>query len=159
MQFSFCPIKQQGAGRAIKISSTVRSKVLKKIPQTTLIDLRDRAIFAVLAQRALPLGALVNVKVGDYNQQTGVLTVSKRASAKPIRVKLRRSVQQVLAQYLASAGAPSNVTAPLFISSATAATTTHLQSAVCVSEIKKMAQLRAKAAKVVIAGITSTKRK
>ncbi len=159
IQYAFCPLKQQGTGRAIKVSGAARSKVLKKIPQTTLLNLRDRAIFFILGQRSVPLGALVNVKVGDYNMQTGVLTLSIRASAKPIRVKLRKSGQQALAQYLAAAGAPSSITAPLFISASSIGTLKDLQSAVCLSEITKMARTRSKRANVVLAGLRGSVRK
>jgi len=159
IQYAFCPLKQQGSGRAIKVSGAARSKVLKKIPQTTLINLRDRAIFYILAQRSLPLGALVNVKVGDYNSQTGVLTLSKRASAKPIRVKLRTSAQQALAEYLAASGAPSSATAPMFMSASSLGTLKSLRGAVCLSEIVKMARTRTKQARVVLAGLGGSKKK
>ena len=159
IQYSFCPIKQQGTGRAVRISRATQKRLLKKIPETSLVNLRDRAIFAVLGQRSLPFGALVNVKVGDYNQQRGILTVSKRASAKPIKVRLRGSAQQAIARYLSAEGAPNKVTAPLFLSAATAVSPTRTQSAVCLSEIRKMARSRAKTAKVVIAGVSSSRRR
>ncbi len=151
--YSFCPIKQQGTGRAVGLSPRARAALIKKIPATTLTDLRDRAIIALLAQRPLPLGALVNVKVGDYNSPKGILTMSKRAAAKPTRVRLRGATKRALAQYLAFTGAPTDPTAPLFLSSKMEALHNTVRSAVCLGELRSMAKTRAKIAKVSIGGI------
>lgn len=151
--YSFCPIKQQGTGRAIAVSPRAGSALMRKIPASTLTDLRDRAIIALLAQRPFPLGALVNVKVPDYNVSKGVLTMSKRAAAKPTRVRLRGAAKRALTQYLAFAGAPTGPTAPLFLSSKMEALHTTVRSAVCLGELRSMAKARAKSAKISIGGI------
>ena len=151
--YSFCPVKQQGTGRAIGVSPRVRSALLRKIPAITLIDLRDRAIIALLGQRAAPLGALVNVKVGDYDSAKGILTLSTRAAAKPKRIRLRGVAKSALAQYATFAGAPTSPSDPLFLSANMGALHSTVRSAVCLSELRSMAKSRAKSAKVSIAGI------
>lgn len=151
--YSFCPIKQQGSGRAIAVSSRARASIIKKIAPTTLTDLRDRAIIALLAQRPLPLGALVNVKVADYDATKGTLTVVARGKAKPTRIRLRATAKIALAQYATFAGAPTNPADPLFLSEKMGALHTTLRSAVCLGELRAMAKNRAKSAKVSIGGI------
>lgn len=151
--YSFCPIKQQGTGRAVAVSPRVQSALLKKIPTTSLADLRDRAVVTLLAQRPLPLGALVNVKVSDYNASKEILTVSTRKAGKPRRVRLRGSAKRALTQYSAFAGAPTEPTAPLFLSSKMGPLHATVRSAVCLGELRSMAKTRAKNAKVSIGGI------
>lgn len=151
--YSFCPLKQQGTGRAIGVSSRVQAALLKKIPTTTLTDLRDRVVVTLLAQRPLPLGALVNVKVSDYDASKGILMVSTRKAAKPARLRLRGVAKGALAQYLAFSGAPTEPTAPLFLSSKIGALHATVRNAVCLGELRSMAKTRAKTAKVSIAGI------
>lgn len=151
--YSFCPIKQQGTGRAVGVSPRAGAALMRKIPASTLTDLRDRAIIVLLAQRPVPLGALVNVKVADYNPSKGIMTMSTRAAAKPMRVRLRGSAKRALAQYLAFEGAPTAPTAPLFLSSKMEALHATVRSAVCLGELRSMAKTRAKSAKVSIGGI------
>lgn len=155
--YIFCPIKQQGTGRVVLVSRNTRAAILKKITGSTLLDLRDRAIIAILGQRPLPLGALVNVKVGDYNAQTRVLSISKRASAKPLRVKLRGAALSALTAYLRAPGAPSAATAPLFVSASAQGISSTITGAACLGEIRTMARTRAKKAKVFVVGISSPK--
>ncbi len=151
--YSFCPIKQQGTGRAISVSARARAALVKKIPAGTLTDLRDRTIIALLAQRPLPLGALVNVKVGDYDPVKGVLAVSARAAAKPTRIRLRGAARSAIAQYVSSSEAPKGPSDPLFLSSKIGALHTTVRSAVCLSELRAMAKTRARNAKISIGGI------
>ncbi len=151
--YSFCPLKQQGTGRAVGLSPRTQAALLKKIPTATLTDLRDRAIIALLAQRPLPLGALVNVRVSDYDASKGILTVSSRKAAKPIRLRLRGSAKRAIARYVAFTGAPTEPTAPLFLSSKMGALHATARTAVCLGELRSMAKTRAKTAKVSIAGI------
>lgn len=155
--YIFCPIKQQGTGRAVVVSRKARGAILRKITGSSLLDLRDRAIIAILAQRPLPLGALVNVKVGDYNTQTGVLSVSKRASAKPLKVKLRGAALSALTDYLRVSGAPSAATAPLFVSASAQGIASPITGAACFGEIRTMARIRAKKAQIVLAGVSKPK--
>jgi len=138
--YSFCPIKQQGTAT-------------KDTSKFTFIDLRDRAIIAVLGQRSMPLGSLVNVKVGDYDSTKGTLTLSTRAAAKPKRIRLRGAAKSALAQYATFVGAPTSPSDPLFLSANMGAPHSTVRSAVCLSELRSMAKSRAKSAKVSIAGI------
>ncbi len=155
--FQFCAIKEQGAGRKIVVASKARAAIFKKISGTTLADLRDRALVAILAQRSMPLGSVVNIKRGDYNAAQGVLTVVTRQVAKPVRIKLRGAALQAMQRYLAHAAAPTEVSAPLFIDAGSAIHALHVttQRALCLADLRGLLKARAKEAKVVIQGITS----
>ncbi len=155
--FKFCAIKEQGAGRQVVVASKARAAIFKKISGTTLVDLRDRALVALLAQRSMPLGSVVNIKRGDYNAEKGVITVVTRQVTKPIRIKLRGAALQAMQRYLAHAAAPTEVSAPLFTDSGSTVHVLHFitQRALCLADLRGMLKARAKEANVVIQGITS----
>lgn len=152
--YGFCPVKQQGTGVRVQLTRQGRAAILRKVKKSSSVNLRDRAIISILAQRAMPMGALVNMKVGDYNPQTGVLTVSARAGVKPLAIKLGNAQQAALQEYLASAGAPTNPIAPMFLSKGSLVKPAASPNALCIAEIKTMLRSRAAKAKIGIAGVT-----
>jgi hypothetical protein len=152
--YQFCPVKEQGSGKRLSISSRSRVAILKKISPQTLVDLRDRAMVAVLSQRSMPLGALVNVKRGDYNSNSGVLTLSTRPSAKPSRFRLRGEALKAMRVYLQHAAAPTEVTAPLFLNSTgVEALHTVTKKALCLSGVRTALRVRVAQAKVSLRGL------
>lgn len=154
--YGFCPIKQQGTGQRVQLTRQGRAAILRKVKKSSVVNLRDRAIIAILGQRGMPMGAFVNMKVGDYNQQTGVLTVSVRAGVKPLAIKLGKGQQAALQEYLQSSGAPKNPTAPMFLSKGSLVKPTASPTALCVTEIRNMLRSRAAKAKIAIAGVTKS---
>lgn len=156
--FSFCPIKQQGTGRKVQISRQTMKAMLRKVKRDTLVNQRDRAIITLLGQRAMPLGAFVNMKVGDFDASSTILTASTRAGARPLKLKLRRTQLGALQQYLGTTGAPKESGAPLFLSSASQVHHSVTLTAVCSTELKRMLRTRAVKAKVAVAGITRRSR-
>ncbi len=151
--FEFCPIKQQGQGRAVILTGKVRSTLLRKVPQTTLEDLRDRAIVALLGQRPMPFGALVNSKVGDYDLVTGTISLSTRKAARPIKMRLKANARKVLDAYLGSDGAPRDPLAPLFINMGMHAAHVVTMKALCAADLRVIVKARARQAKVAVAGV------
>ncbi|MFN4895992.1 MAG: hypothetical protein ACK5GN_08405 [Pseudomonadota bacterium] len=153
--YQFCAVKEQGTGRAVAVSSKARSAMIKKIGSNTLADLRDRALISLFAQRALPLGSMVNVKRGDYDTKRGVLTVMTRSSTKPVQMKLRGAALRAMQLYLGHAGAPQEVTAPLFIQGDAGIHALHIttQRALCLADLRVMLKTRSAQAKVPVQGI------
>ncbi len=152
-QFEFCPIKEQGRGRTITISNKARTTLLRKIPQVTFEDLRDRAILALLGQRPMPLGALVNSKLGDYNAIAGAVSLSVRAKARPLTLRLRANSKKALQAYLGAAGAPRDPLAPLLIKTGVHASHVITQRALCAADIRAIVKARARQAKVAVVGV------
>jgi hypothetical protein len=157
--FSFCLVKEQGRGQPITITRKARAAITKQIPQTLLLDLRDRAVVTILAQRAMPLGAFVNSKRGDYDDASGVLTMSTRAAAKPLKLKLQAAARRALDAYLAHPSAPKDPLAPLFATSGIHAAHVTTQKAACLADIRAMLKARAKQANVAIEGIYVPRRR
>jgi hypothetical protein len=159
--YQFCAVKEQGTGRKVVVSSKARGAMLKKIKGTTLLDLRDRAMISLLAQRVMPLGAVVNVKRGDLDLQKGVVTLATRPSTKPVRLKVRGAALQSLQRYLEHVGAPKETTAPLFIEAGAVAHAMHVttQRALCLADVRSMLRARASQAKVPLQGITGSRSK
>lgn len=155
--YQFCPVKEQGAGRKVIVSGKMRSAILKKISGTTLSELRDRVMVSILAQRPITLGALVNVKRGDYDPKTGVITLSTRPAAKPQRFKLRGATLRAMQMYLAHTSAPEAVTAPLFLEGGATSHALHLttQKALCLAELRALLRSRALQVKVQIPGVST----
>jgi hypothetical protein len=155
--YQFCALKEQGTGRKIVLSSKARAAILKRISGAALAELRDRAMVSLLAQRMMPLGALVNVKRGDYDTINGVVTLSTRQAAKPQRFKVRGGALRAMQAYLGHPSAPREVTAPLFVDVATSAHALHVttQRALCLADVRAMLKSRAVQAKVPIQGISA----
>ncbi len=151
--FEFCPVKQQGTGRLTVVSAKARGAILRKVTQSSLTDLRDRAMLNVLSRRPMALGAIVNSKVGDYDQTKSILSLQTRRAAKPIKLKLRGAAQEAMRVYLAHASAPQDSLAPLFIVSDVQAAHVTVQKALCLADIRTILKARAKQANVAIDGI------
>ncbi len=155
--YQFCAVKEQGAGRRVLVSGKTRAAILKKITGATLNELRDRVMVSLLAQRSMPLGALVNVKRGDYDHKTGMITLSTRTAAKPQRFKLRGAALRAMQAYLGHTAAPQEITAPLFLDGVASAHALHVttQKALCFGDVRALLRGRAIQAKVQIPGVSS----
>lgn len=151
--YQFCPVKEQGRGRKVVVPSKTRNALFKATPQTTLQDLRDRAVIAVLSQQSMPLGALVNVRFGDLNALSGAFTLSGRAAARPTKIKLRTVSRNALQAYLAHPDAPKDVAAPLFINTEVTSSRVITERALCSADLKVMLKARAQQARVSVAGV------
>lgn len=163
--YRFCALKEQGRGRIVNLSAKTRAAIMRSINGATLTDLRDRAIFALLAQRKLPLGALVNVKRGDLDLQGSNITIATRTAKNASRLKLKKGVLNALLKYLNHKDAPQESSAPLFVSGAAGGGTGALsdelaypqhvtyQSAVCLVDLRGIIKGRVKQAKVPMRGI------
>jgi hypothetical protein len=96
----------------------------------------------------------VNVKRGDYNSNSGVLTLSTRPSAKPSRFRLRGEALKAMRVYLQHAAAPTEVTAPLFLNSTgVEALHTVTKKALCLSGVRTALRVRVAQAKVSLRGL------
>jgi hypothetical protein len=164
--YRFCALKEQGRGRIVNLTAKTRSAIMRSINGATLTDLRDRAILALLAQRKLPLGSLVNIKRGDLDLQGANITIATRAAKNATRLRLKKGVRDALNRYLSHKDAPQELAAPLFVSGAIGgggsavlsgglANQQHItyQSAVCLVDLRGIIKERVKQAKVPMRGI------
>jgi site-specific recombinase XerD len=94
----------------------------------------------------MPVGALVNVRMGDFNQATGTLKVSLKEGRAPSRIKLSRPAQTSLKRYLAAIKPHVTANDPMF--GAVVSRAVNVKKAVCTSELKRVLATRAKAAKL-----------
>ncbi len=151
--FVFCPAGEQGKGKSLKFSARARKALLKSAPNPTVLDVRDQAILAVLTQRAMPLGALVNVKVADFNPNGGTLAVVLKQGTAPIRIKLKSSATSAIITYLAQAGLGRDATAPLFARADKGTKLPNLSQAACSRDLRGVVTQRARRAKIPVAGL------
>ncbi len=141
--FEFCPIAQQGRGRFVALGRAQRSRLLRSIGDASLADLRDRAIIRLYSRRRMRMGSLVNIKVGDYDAESKVLTLGIKPNAKPQQLRLGRLIAKALDEYLSFPGAPSEKQAPLFIKEGIQTAHTVSVEALCKRDIRKMLRQRA----------------
>jgi hypothetical protein len=153
VSFVFCPATEQGKGKGVKFSVRARKALLKSWRNPTVVDLRDRAVLALLSQRVMPLGALVNVKVSDFNAQEGALTVVLKKGAGPVKLKLRGSVKNALLKYLTVAGLGRDATSPLFLRTDKKTKLLDLSHAACSRDLRSIVTQRARRAKIPAAGL------
>lgn len=142
----FCPIAEQGVGVKVKIPKSARKAFLKRAKTTTPTNLRDEAIAQIVSSRILPLGALVNVKVGDYDPTTGGIKVVLRRNALPKTVRLSKAARSALDSYLAALGSGRKSTDPLFVAANKAGL--DVAKAVCSKELKSVVTKRARSARL-----------
>jgi hypothetical protein len=155
--YEFCPLQQQGVGRSVSLSSRTRSALMRKIKVNSFEDRTDRAIIAVLSQRPMPLGALVNARVGDYDPASGILTLATRSARYPSKLKLRKQARQALGTYLGSPDAPSELLAPLFAGPVQQGMAGRTERALCLAELRAVIKARAKQGKVSVRGLSSSR--
>ncbi len=156
--FEFCPVKQQGVGRAITLTGKARATLSRKVPQATFDDLRDRTILAILGQRPMPLGALVNSKLGDYDALSGTISLSTRRAARPLKLRLKANSKRALEAYLSSAGAPRDPLAPLLLNTGVHSAHVVTQKALCTADLRGIVKARARQAKVAVVGVYTPRR-
>jgi hypothetical protein len=146
-QYEFCPTTEQGRGRRIELSPKLLARLVKPIGRVIDMDLRDRAIFALFSGRKLPMGAVINLKVSDYDVKTGVLTIRGRRATAVRTIKLKSPVRAALNAYLSQAelGADS---APLFPRVRGVGSELSQNSALCMTELRALIKRRAKDARV-----------
>ena len=128
--------------------------MIRSISDSSLSDLRDRAIIRLFARRRMKMGSLVNVKVGDYDPDAKVLSLGVRPKSKPQRIKVGRVAAKALEEYLFFPGAPSEANAPLFIREGIQAAFTTTVEALCKPDVRSMLMVRDRSARIRIGDIT-----
>lgn len=152
LTYSLCPAAQQGGGKQVQLSRSALPGMLKPIGKTLVKDLRDRAILALFAGRKMPIGALVNVLVGDYDRSGGTLAVKKKGKGGPVTLRLTASARKALDTYLAALGAVAPG-APLFVRSKARSTEVDSAAAACLPEVASMVRRRASKAKMPLSSL------
>ena len=145
---SFCSTSEQGAGRRVKVDRAHQRAFISKGITKSSVGLRDRALAHLYATRIMPVGAAVNVRIGDYDQATGKLKLSLKKGAPAKFVALPRPVQSTLKRYIASLGAGVIATDPMFGASASGGVTIDTKKAACYSELKSVITKRAQVARI-----------
>lgn len=148
VQFVFCPTSELGKGKGVKFPARARKAMLKISRTPTTLDLRDRAILTVLSQRVMPLGALVNIRVADFNPNSGTLAVVLRKGAAPAKLKLKSSSKKAIITYMTRAGLGRDATAPLFLKTERRTKLLDFSRAACFRDLQGVVTQRARRAKV-----------
>jgi hypothetical protein len=150
---AFCPVKEQGVGLKVRIPRASRKSFVKAPKTFNQVSLRDQAIAQIVAARAMPLGALVNVRVADYDPTNGTLKVSLRQKAAPKAIRLPSAARQALDAYKASFLLPPNTTDPLFPAVNRSNGALDSTKTLCSRELKALVTKRARTARLAPRGI------
>ena len=145
--FSFCPQKEQGAGRSLALSKKMFAGLMKPIGTLTARDLRDRAFFALFVGRKLPMGAIVNVQRSDYDAAAGTLAVKVRKNAAARTIRLKASARAAFDAYIGALSTKTG-TAPLFARDKSGTSELDAASAMCLKDVQAAVKSRARRAKV-----------
>lgn len=145
---SFCATNEQGAGMRVRISRSAQKVFVNRGAKTGSLAFRDRAVAHLFATRLMPIGAVVNIRIGDYDQATRKLRLSLKKGAAPKFVKLPGAVRTSIKRYIASLGSSALTTDPLFVSAVGGGQALNMKKAACSAEIKAIIKKRAKAAKL-----------
>lgn len=145
---SFCSTTEQGAGLKVKVSPSSRKAFISKGISKDSAGLRDKALAHLFVTRVMPIGAAVNVRLGDYDQAAGTIKLSLKKGGTPTSIKLPRAVQGTLKRYIASLGANVSSSDPMFGAVTTGQTAVDTAKAACAVELKAALTQRAKAARL-----------
>jgi hypothetical protein len=145
---SFCSTKEQGAGLKVRIGKSSKNAFISKGIAKNSAGLRNKALAHLFASRVMPIGAAVNVRLGDYDQASGTLRLSLKKGSAPTSVKLTRALQGSLKRYIASLGAGVSESDPMFGAVSAGQTSVDTKTAACSTELKATLTQRAKAAKL-----------
>jgi hypothetical protein len=145
--YTFCPTTEEGSGKALKPSVAVQ-RVLKKNMRRTSIDLRNRFMAALLFQKKLPLGSLVNLPRSNYDSIRSTLIVPVNAAKKMQQIKLTRGTAKILNDYLSGLPAETDAQAPLLAAFDPATKSISPKKAVCLAEINSLIRRYAKSARI-----------
>lgn len=143
---SFCSTNEQGAGLKVRVGKTGRKAFVTKGIAKNSAGLRDKALAHLYLSRVMPIGAAVNVRIGDYNQSAGTIKVSLKKGAAPTSIKLPRTVQSAMKRYIASLGTQVSASDPMFGAVASGQASVDTKKAACSAELKTALTQRAKAA-------------
>lgn len=151
---SLCTGRQQGGyGRVIRLSAKVRAKIVRMTSAATAAGQRDRAFINILSTRPMPVGALVNVTVADFNPAARTLRVKLKPTGAPRRIRISSQSAVMLSAYLNSIGVAANASYPLFSQAVGSSGAIDLTKAACVRELTSSLSRRARAAKVRFASL------
>lgn len=153
----FCSTKEQGAGLMVRINRKVAKAFVAGTGARGRVALRNQAIAQLYASRVMPIGALVNVRVADYDKAKGVLALTIRQGRPPVKVKLSKAEQVSLARYRAILGKGRRSTDPLFVAAAQGGKTLATKQAVCSRELRVMVTKRAQGVRIPLRGLFSQK--
>lgn len=146
---SLCTGRQQGGyGRTVGLSAKVRVKIVQAIPSSTAGAQRDKTFITILSTRRMPIGALVNVTVSDFNPQARTLRVKLRPQGAARRIRLSPRSAAVLSGYIKSLGATVYPNTPLFTQVVNSNRSFDLRRAACVKDLTAALLRRARLAKV-----------
>ena len=145
---SFCSTKEQGAGLKVRVSRGSQRAFISKGVSKNGAGLRDKALAHLFVTRVMPIGAAVNVRVGDYDQSTGTMKLSLKKGSAATAVKLPKAAQGTMRRYLASLGSTVSASDPMFGVVSPGGATVDVTKAACSAELKSVLTLRAKAARL-----------
>lgn len=153
----FCPTREQGAGVKVRISPRAAKVFVKGNGVRGRVALRNQAIAQLYASHVLPIGALVNIRMGDYDKTQGTLTMTVRKGVAPVKVKLSKGEQATLNRYQAILGKGRSATDPLFVAVARGGKSLTTTQAVCSRELRAMVSKRAQSVRIPLHGLFSAK--
>jgi len=143
---SFCSTTQQGAGLKVRVGKTGRKAFVTKGISSGSAGLRDKALAHLFLSRVMPIGAAVNVRLGDFDPSAGTLKVYLKRGSAPTSIKIPRTVQTAFKRYIASLGAQVSASDPMFGAVKSGQAIVDTKKAACSTELRTALTLRAKAA-------------
>jgi hypothetical protein len=151
---SLCTGRQQGGyGRVVRLSAEVRAKLVRATSASTVGGQRDRTFITIMSTRPMPIGALVNVTVADFNPAARTIRVKLRPTGGSRRMRLSTKNAAMLSAYLNSLGVAAKPSYPIFSKVGTSSSSLNLAKAACVGELTSSLVRRARAAKVRFASL------
>lgn len=145
---SFCSTREQGSGLRVRVGRASQKAFVSKSLPKGVRGLRDNALAYLYSSRVMPIGAAVNVRMGDYNRSTGALKLSLKKGKSPTSIKLPRVVQTALNRYLARLGKNVATTDAMFGAAKARQTSVDIKTAACAAELKAVLAQRARAARL-----------
>jgi hypothetical protein len=101
--------------------------------------MRNQAVFSVLAGRRLPVGSLVNVRAGDFDPVSGIVSVFKNSAGQRARFVLRGDARTAMARYFSQVlGGSTSSEAPLFAAQVAGSQVLNKSEAVCLPEMRRL---------------------
>lgn len=105
--------EKQEEGKRLPFSVKEVRTLLASIDTREMIGLRDHAFLATLAYTFARVGAVVSLKVGDYNARKHFLFFREKGN-KQKRIPVSRKLQSILNKYLERSGLKTQLDRPLF---------------------------------------------
>lgn len=124
------------------IDGALARELVNSIDTTTLVGKRDLVLLLLLLENALRRAEIVALRVGDFEAETGTLSITgKGRGTQKETIRLSPRLQEALRDYLSASGHADSISAPLIVSLSNC----HRGQALTADGVYKIVRARAKA--------------